>query len=177
MPQVPKLLPFSGEQGASPGSLSLSSLWVRTMPLFLVLALPSHLGELLAICLLLPFLGLTGGPSGPIVSLSSGDGSGWSCGARGLLGWSLCYPESSPIPPYLTSWGSLPFSGSSSGQLTFLGDGGRVASQTQSYREEGTSWRSRPPWPHSWGTGGRRQLLLGLLTVILPLATLPSAAE
>ena len=42
---------------ASPGSLSLSSLWVMTMPLFLVLALPSHLGELLAICLLLPFLG------------------------------------------------------------------------------------------------------------------------
>ena len=57
LPQVPKLLPFSGEQGASPGSLSLSSLWVMTMPLFLVLALPSHLGELLAICLLLPFLG------------------------------------------------------------------------------------------------------------------------
>lgn len=94
LPQVPKLLPFSGEQGASPGSLSLSSLWVRTMPLFLVLALPSHLGELLAICLLLPFLGLMGGPSGPIVSLSSGDGSGWSCASEGGLGWPVCTERS-----------------------------------------------------------------------------------
>lgn len=95
LPLFPKLLPFSGEQGASPGSLSLSSLWVMTMSLFMVLPPPSHFGELLAICLLLPFLGLTGGPSGPIVSLSSGDGSGWrSCTSEGGMGWPVCTERS-----------------------------------------------------------------------------------
>lgn len=47
--------------------------------------------------------------------------------------------RAAPSLPVSNFLENSPFWGSSSGQLTFFGDGGKVALQTQSYREERTS--------------------------------------